>query len=1288
MSYLKDDAYSLYFRSGAEAFGYSEGLEVERRLLDIVLSVQDRSIFSQEWLDKIVDWSTRYHFTRARHCLLRPLGIKPGERVLELGCGTGAITRYLGEIGAEVTAVEGSVARARVAAARCHDLPNVAVIADDLQAAEVEGQYDWVTLIGVLEYAGAYSKEEDPYRAYLASAMRHLKPGGRVVIAIENQLGLKYFNGCGEDHLGRLFSGIQDLYQPAGGVRTFGRKALSRVLDEAGLSQQTWMYPYPDYKVPNIVLSDAALEQPHFNAVDLLLRSFSEDYSGNDLRLFDEALVNRVLADNGLLSDFSNSFLVVAAKPSEGVAVWRPEALAWTYAVHRKEEFCTETVFSSEPAHIQVRKRRLLPSTGASVPFLDSEQISLKPADSEYFHGWQQAWDIARAHIQYGTLQPLVEALKPWATAMLAYAEQGQSPLSVATSLPDASLEAFASVGLSGAAVDSTGSRPRCIDALRYWVIPGSLIDHAPFNFLRNAEGKMCLIDQEWHISCFIPAGWVLTRGVLHALQVGVAPKDKLDSVVTVVIALADACGFLVTSEDVQIWLRLEDRFYRTVAAQPSVSFFTGTRIPLRTYVDTLSSLQEQNKTLSQNLEQERSAHHATQQELNRFSAALQAIKQSPSWCVTAPLRGLSASIRRAHRWFGEARRTVALRGGLGSLARQGMRFFCKEGIRGLHRRWKNIGWAASSPVNAVQASLLRPGEDPYHCWLRNYDPTDAASMAALREKIETLGITTTFSVVMPVYNPPLDYLRHAIESVQAQIYPHWEICIADDMSPKQEVRDLLNELAAQDSRIKLVFREKNGHISAATNSAIEIATGDFIALMDNDDVLPPHALAYMALAAHQNPSAGLIYSDEDKITADNVRQAPYFKCQLNYELLLSQNMISHFGVYRRSVLEAIGGFRVGYEGAQDWDLALRVIEKIGIENVVHVPRVLYHWRIFPGSTALALEEKDYALEAQIKSVASHLTRIGKPDTQVYPAPGIPGLLRIKHALPSPLPLVSIIIPIRGQVKSLSRCVDSILEKTSYPDYEILIVDSSSGHSSKAYLQQVVAHQDALGKIKVIEADMASSTPELNNLGVAQAQGEYLVLMNNDIEIIQTDWVEEMLGFAAQSDIGGVGVQIWRTDDTLLHGGIVLGVGGVASYAHKGMPRGNFGYFGRASAHQMFSAVAATCLMVRKSVYQEVGGLDENLQMTCNEVDFCLKMRAKGYRNLYNPFVSVIYHGPGNCSSGIKHQHLLHDVDILKERWDDLIQDDPAYSPNLTLESNNFSMAWPPRSFNSGMTND
>ena len=547
--------------------------------------------------------------------------------MLELGCGTGAITRYLGETGAEVTAVEGSLARARVAAARCADLPNVTVIADDLQGAEVEGPYDWVTFIGVLEYAAAYSEAEDPYQSYLQAAMRHLEPGGKLVVAIENQLGLKYFNACGEDHLGKPFMGIQDLYQRTGGPRTFGRQALSRVLARAGLPQQQWLYPYPDYKVPSIVLSDAALVHSDFQAHDLLLRSDSEDYSDNRQRIFDEALVNRVLAQNGLLGDFSNSFLVVAQRPEQ--QAWQPAAMAWTFAaVHRHRGMATETRFVPQSGgSIRVTKRRILPHEPSTLPLADGHTISLNTQDSDYFPGQQMAWAALAAHVRDGNVPALVEALRPWCETLLFAAQVGASPLlpvedeaaalaaagmpcaapgqgavagagetagepgaSHAATPPGTSGTQLAGTPAAGGAPGSQlGSRGR---PLRLLSLPGGMMDLVPFNILASeSTGRHQVIDQEWEVSCPVPAGWVLTRGVMHALQTGLVPHDELGSIARVVIALADACGYHATPDDVERWLALEEQFLRAVSVKAvSHGLYTGTRRPVPMVFPTLAS--------------------------------------------------------------------------------------------------------------------------------------------------------------------------------------------------------------------------------------------------------------------------------------------------------------------------------------------------------------------------------------------------------------------------------------------------------------------------------------------------------------------------------------------------------------------------------------------------------------------------------------------------------------------------------------------------------------------------
>lgn len=679
MRYQKDAIYNLFYRPGAETIGYSEGEAVERRLLEIIELAQDRSVCSTELLEQIDDWSTRYHFSRARHCLLRPLDIKAGARVLELGCGTGAITRYLGEIGAEVTAVEGSLARARVAAARCHNLSNVTVIADDLQAVDIEGQYDWVTLIGVLEYAGAYSEANDPYQAYLASAMRHLKPDGKVVIAIENQLGLKYFNGCAEDHLGKPFVGIQDLYAPKRGVRTFGRRVLSKVLSRAGLSDQQWMYPYPDYKLPNVVLTDEALQTPVFEAIDLLVRSYSEDYTGNTLRLFDEGLVNRVLADNGLLADFSNSFLIVASKQQENDKKknWQPAALAWTFSVvSRQPGHWTETVFKAETKdYLRVYKRRLNPGAPQCVRLFNNETICLEPVSSDYAQARQLTWNVLDAHVRSESLEAIVAVLVPWCKELLIGATTEVSPLAhVAGASQKDQTEQLTESSDGGEHID--------VSKLS---LPGNAIDHMPFNILIDKQGGQHLIDQEWVASCRVPAGWVVTRGVFHVLHVGITPKGSLDSIVQIVISLLEACGYYSTQEDIERWIDMENRFQETLAGQSR-----SLTLPARLMTETIASLKvevhslqealtyeqreraeevrslqealtrerreraEEVRSLQEALTHERLERAEEQQhsvaEITRLTALVQEIYQSSSWRITSPIRWVGTLVKQIRR--------------------------------------------------------------------------------------------------------------------------------------------------------------------------------------------------------------------------------------------------------------------------------------------------------------------------------------------------------------------------------------------------------------------------------------------------------------------------------------------------------------------------------------------------------------------------------------------------------------------------------------------------------------
>lgn len=564
----------------------------------------------------------------------------------------------------------------------------------------------------------------------------------------------------------------------------------------------------------------------------------------------------------------------------------------------------------------------------------------------------------------------------------------------------------------------------------------------------------------------------------------------------------------------------------------------------------------------------------------------------------------------------------------------------------------------------------------PYREWIREFDTlTDAARVEMLRHA-EQFSRKPLISIVMPVYNPNPVWLQEAVESVRNQIYANWELCIADDASPDPAIRSILEKFAQEDKRIKVVFREKNGHISAASNSALAIATGEWIALLDHDDLLPEHALFWVVDAINQHPDTRLIYSDEDKVDEAGKRSVPYFKCDWNQDLFYSQNMFCHFGVYHSALVHEVGGFRLGLEGLQDYDLVLRCIEKIVPTQIFHIPRILYHWRIHENSTAHEMEAKPYAMIAGENALNEHFERLAVNAKAEFVGHGY----RVRYALPDKLPLVSLIIPTRNGLKLLRQCVKSILSKTIYSNYEILIVDNGSDDpATLRYMQEIASGS----RIRVIRDDRPFNYSALNNAAVKLARGEVVGLINNDVEVISPDWLSEMVSHALRPEVGAVGARLWYSDDTIQHAGVVLGVHGIAGHVHRFLPKGDTGYCGRAVLIQSFSAVTGACLLVRKSIYEAVGGLNETeLQVACNDVDFCLRLREAGYRNIWIPYAELYHHESatrGFDDTPEKLARSAKEIAYMQQRWSDLLQNDPAYSPNLSLDDENFSLAWPPR---------
>lgn len=566
-----------------------------------------------------------------------------------------------------------------------------------------------------------------------------------------------------------------------------------------------------------------------------------------------------------------------------------------------------------------------------------------------------------------------------------------------------------------------------------------------------------------------------------------------------------------------------------------------------------------------------------------------------------------------------------------------------------------------------------------YRHWLTEHGTLTDSDRAAIARHSAAMTRRPRFSIVMPVYNTPEIWLRRAIDSVLAQLWADWELCIADDCSPAPHVRAVLQEYAARDPRIKLTLRDSNGHISAASNSALALATGDFIALLDHDDELAPHALYMVAAELDAHPDAKLIYSDEDKIDPDGVRFDPYFKSDWNPDLLYSHNMVSHLGVYDSAIFKRIGGFRLGFEGSQDYDLTLRFSREITPGQIRHIPHILYHWRAIPGSTALAAEEKTYPYDAARRAIAEHLAALGHPGARVTHA-FAKALNRVIYPLPDPAPAVAILIPTRDRLDLLRTCVDSIRRHTRYPAYRIIIIDNQSEQpDTKAWL----ADQAAQGALSVLPYDQPYNFADMNNQAAAAVTEPVLVFLNNDTETTGADWLHELVGQALRPEIGAVGARLLFPDGSIQHAGIALHPEITAFNLFGGLGRGRHGYFAKANLLQNLSAVTAACLAIRRDTFLAVGGFDAaQLGIAYNDVDLCLKLRAAGYRNLYTPYAELVHYESaslGAPNDPVRRARFEREQAAFRDRWAAVIAHDPYFNPNLDFHAGDFVPAPQPR---------
>ena len=556
--------------------------------------------------------------------------------------------------------------------------------------------------------------------------------------------------------------------------------------------------------------------------------------------------------------------------------------------------------------------------------------------------------------------------------------------------------------------------------------------------------------------------------------------------------------------------------------------------------------------------------------------------------------------------------------------------------------------------------------DEQYQVWLSNNELTEE-KLLELRREASQFSYQPVISIVMPVYNTEKKWLGIAIDSVINQVYLNWELCIVDDASTRKDVKKILKSYGAKDRRIKVRYLEKNLGISGASDEALTMASGEFVGFLDHDDELTRDALFQVVKVLNQNPNLDLIYSDEDKKDLNDRRVEPFFKPDWSPDLLQSMNYISHFSVMRKSLIDKVGGFRRGFEGSQDYDLILRVTELT--DKIGHVQKPLYSWRKVPGSAAASTEAKPYARESAKKALRETLSRRGLLGTVTD---GFGGYYRVKYTMQG-MPLVSIIIPTRDRVDLLKRCIESIESNTSYKNYEIVIVDNNStDRATLAYLKSL--------KHTVMRFEEPFNFSRINNFGAKYAKGEHLLFLNNDTEVVDEHWLDAMLEHSQRPEVGMVGGLLLYpskgnsgTRKIIQHAGVIIGLGGTANHAFRGLYHDHPNYFGLHRVIRNCSAVTAACAMIRRTVFDEVGGFNENLKVAFGDIDLCLRIRKKGYRVVYTPY-AILNHD--ECATRGK-LHPSENEAYMIDKWKGaFIKGDPYYSPNLTLLREDYSLAF------------
>lgn len=1280
---------------GANTDGlYNDGDQVEQDILAYVKAYNACDYW--KILKEDSRWPVFYHLTAMRENILNWYDFAPDADVLEIGGGMGALTGLLCRRARSVTTVELTRRRAEVIRARHDHFENLTILVGNFNDMTFPQKYDYITLIGVLEYAPGFTPGGNP-ADFLRRVRGLLKPGGKLLIAIENRFGLKYWCGANEDHTGKPFDGING-YTGQKDVRTFSRSELSDLLQECGFGQRKFYYPLPDYKLPQLMYSDERLPQ----RIPARLRNYCLD----DPRLLaDEKRLYADVISNGVFPFFANSFFVECAEGDAALC-------GVTFASFTPDRVPERQIITTIWEDQVVRKYAAQPAGEAHIRrIFDCQAL--------YRGNNLLPYRLVDGHLE----MPVYDL--PTLDAILCDCI-GRGDLAGTKRW----IERFQQEILRSSERVATDQG----DVLRH-----GFLDLTFWNCFVKGDALYCF-DQEWVVDD-IPPAFILFRNILILYADNPALEDGIPRDV-----LFQEC--LGSPDALEPFYEFERAFYEETAS-PDQSAYTyldrfrgsvgGADQPQKAepltgkvYFDGGRGYSEQTAMI---FRYDRDEDLKVEFEVPERTVAVRFDPVEGHWCELrdlkvdsdiGPLRPgrvngsgqggayifqttdpqMEFVLKRPVQWISI---TAAFEltdsaddDGIGDpIEREArLRRQLVEARNAYLQVTNSLSWRATKPFRACgntlrrmpAVALLRRGlrslrtSGARYTWIKvleklnNRRQTRRADallkdteQALAEQRAKAFPRKILFSIVVPLYNTPESFLREMIGSVQAQTYANWELCLADGSDAAHgDVGDICRALAEKDRRIKYKKLERNLGISGNTNACLEMAAGAYIGLLDHDDILRASAL-FRVMQAICDRDADFVYTDETTFESPNIQKilSTHFKPDFAVDNLRANNYICHFTVFARRLLEQAGPFRPAYDGSQDHDLMLRLTAIA--ERIVHIPEILYFWRSHPSSVAQDIGVKEYAIAAGRKAVRDSVTRAGYPAV-VESSRAFPAIYRLHYELKR-RPKVSILIATRDNGAALKRCLDSIFEKTTYPDWEIVLADG--GSTDRETLDYYDRLRQSRPAVSFCAAEGQFNRPRLINAAAARASGDCYVLLHDDVEVITPEWIEEMLMYAQRDDVSAVGAMLYFPNDMIQHAGFFLGHGpdGIAGRIYYRGLRNAIGYMGRLAYSQNLSAVSTECMMVKAAAFRRAGGLDEALA-AYGDIDFCLKLRSGGNLIVWTPYAELYHHESGRRADDAEgRERLRREAAEMKRRWADALSaGDPYYNPNFAPDRADYSL--------------